>query len=315
MRGWAMATKIEVRKHYYLNRKAIISFARGLRPKDFEPVVSVKGKKCPFCPGNEEPYLENGRYEENGKWIVRWINNKFPAFSPDATARISKGLLQQNPGRGWHEVILETPVHGKPIYELSDIDLTRVFQTFQDRIHALYKRPGVKYVVLFKNFGPESGATIAHEHSQVLAQEFVPNDVAEKVAALSKKKGCFYCKNDEMKSRRRVTQNKHFVAFTPYAPRFNNELWIVPRRHVKMLTELSEEELGSLATLLKKLLPKVMKLADSYNMLFFDAPKGKDMHFHIEICPRGSIWAGYEFLAGDYIISVAPEVSAEFYRR
>ena len=311
-----MATRIEVRNHYFLNRRSIISFARGLRPKDFEPDVSTKRKKCPFCPGNEEGELEIGRYEKNGKWEIRWIDNKYPALSQSSSGRKSVGFLKQQVGKGYHEVIIETPVHGKAIFELSDDDILKLFEIFQDRIKELYKKPGIKYVVLFKNFGPSSGATIAHEHSQIVAQPFVPTQVSEKIKALKKYKKCLYCETlaKELKSSRRISHNKHFVAFCPYAPRFNNEVWVVPKRHIKRYSDFKKEELSSLTRILKEILPKVMKITNSYNLLFFDAPKGKDMHFHLEICPRTSVWAGYEFLSSDYIISISPEVSASFYR-
>ena len=81
---------------------------------------------------------------------------------------------------------------------------------------------------------------------------------------------------------RRCFENDHAVAFTPYASRFNYELWFFPKRHVRRIDELSEEELFALAELMKKAFVRLSDVSSSYNMAVYYAPEGSDFHFHIE---------------------------------
>ena len=39
----------------------------------------------------------------------------------------------------------------------------------------------IKYVLVFKNFGPAAGASIAHTHSQIVAMPVVPENVANEL--------------------------------------------------------------------------------------------------------------------------------------
>src|SRR5205823_13924961 len=62
-----------------------INVERAERPQDFVtrtlPVESDPSRPCPFCPGNEgatPPALET--YGPEGKWRVRIVPKKFPAF-------------------------------------------------------------------------------------------------------------------------------------------------------------------------------------------------------------------------------------------
>ena len=106
----------ELRKDYILNRWVIIAEKRGKRPhqfKDEKPIEKVAN--CFFCPGHEETTpAEIGRVEKDGKWIVRWFPNKFPAVQPIGDIKLSKKKFfsYTNP-YGTHEVIAETPDHSK----------------------------------------------------------------------------------------------------------------------------------------------------------------------------------------------------------
>ena len=316
-----MNNGIELRRDYLLERFSIISHKRKLRPKEYKPGANtVNVSKCYFCPGNEEPELALGSINENGRWVVRWLKNKYPAFDADEkSVSWKEGFYFEAPGFGYHEVIIDTPKHGTKLFELSPKEIVRLLGVYRERCQTLANRPGIKYVVLFKNSGPNSGASIVHEHTQIIAQGFIPSLVLEKIDAVrrTKSEGCPYCKiiKQEAKSPRTILVDKNFVSFVPFAPRFAHEAWLFPRRHAQNLAELNDKELESLAAMLKHILKRVDKLADSFNLLFYYSPKKSDgLHFHVEITPRTSAWAGYEFASQDYIISSPPEESARFYR-
>ena len=74
----------ELRKDYIFDRWVIVNTERAKRPKDFikqHPKIAESGA-CAFCPGNESlTPPEIARVEENGKWVLRCFENKFPAVS------------------------------------------------------------------------------------------------------------------------------------------------------------------------------------------------------------------------------------------
>ncbi len=306
----------ELRKDYLFERWSVIAFKRKARPMDFKTDHSTNNKKCFFCPGNEEEETRIGQIPKKGPWKIRWIHNKYPAISVESQGKSINSLFyKQKPGYGFHEVIIETPVHGQSIHELPLKDFVLVMKVYQERFIELSKRKGIKYVVLFKNHGPKAGASLAHEHAQVVAQTIIPSYVKAKLDLIKGKK-CPYCKilNLEKKTNRLVFEDEHFVSFTPFSPRFAHEVWLMPKKHIKSYSNLNNEELVSMAKMLKKILKKMSKLSDSFNFTFFNSPSKGDLHFHIEIFPRTSTWAGYEFQTGDYILSTPPEESARFYR-
>ena len=113
----------------------------------------------------------------------------------------------------------------------------------------------------------------------------------------------------EREGARKCFENADFVAFTPYASRFNYELWIFPKAHMARLEDVNFK---SLAQILRSVLRKIGVL--DYNLLVQYGQKGQDFHFHIEVCPRIAIWAGFELSTGIIINSVSPEDAAQFYR-
>ena len=60
---------------------------------------------------------------------------------------------------------------------------------------------------------------------------------------------------------------------------------------------------------------KLKELNVSFNYVLHYAPQGENLHFHIEVLPRISTWAGFEFCSGIIINSVSPEDAAEFYKK
>ncbi|MFH1510900.1 MAG: galactose-1-phosphate uridylyltransferase [Candidatus Woesearchaeota archaeon] len=307
---------MELRKDYLLNRWVIISEKRGTRPKQFEKVMQKKDGFCFFCPGNEKTTPpEIGRISEDGKWIIRWFPNKFPAVSAEGKFSVHNGFLTHANAFGYHEVITETPDHTKQLSDLSPSHIAKVFKVYAQRINELSKKKNVSYVVIFKNHGGSAGTSLVHSHTQLATLPFVPAAVAEEVKASSP--GCKYCKiiAMEKRSKRLVLENSTMLAIAPYASRFNYEAWIFPKKHAKSITEFSEKEYSDCADILKKLLVKLASLNADYNFIMHYAPKGKNLHFHIELLPRLSNWAGFEYCSGIIINSVSPESAAEFYRQ
>ncbi len=309
---------MELRKDYILDRWVVLASHRKARPKEYKEKKSLKkGEVDFFAPGNEGMTPPEIGRVGGAKWKLRWVPNKFPAVDKhgDSNIKTENEFFTFGSAYGDHEVIVETPTK-KQLWDLSVKDVKEVLKVYAGRIKDLSKDEAVKYVNVFKNHGAKGGTSLLHSHSQVISYNKVPEVVESEVEACKKYDGCPYCKiiSVERKSYRRCFENDYFVAFCPYASRFNYEIWIFPQKHMLNITEFGPEEFNGLAEIMKKVLLKLKELGVSYNYFLHYAPAGEDLHFHIEVCPRIAAWGGFELCSGTTINSVTPEDAAEFYR-
>jgi len=313
----------ELRKDYILDRWVIISTNRSKRPQQFKsaqkPVAHADPETvshCFFCPGNEETTPpEIGRIEKDGKWSLRWIPNKFAALEPTGQQEIKTDnvFYTFSANFGYHEIIIETPDHHRQLQDLSPVELEDVIKVYQKRIEELMLKPSIRFVDIFKNSGEKGGTSIIHTHTQLMALNHIPKLVRDELAAFKTYKSCPFCDiiAREKGSYRRCFENDGFVAFAPYASRFNYEVWVMPKKHAKNLSEITD--LKGLSEVLHMVLDKVKGLTDSYNFFLHYSPVD-DFHFHIEVCPRIATWAGFEISSEEVINSVSPEDAAAYYR-
>ncbi|MBI4016455.1 MAG: DUF4921 family protein [Candidatus Aenigmarchaeota archaeon] len=306
----------ELRKDYLLDDWVIISPGRGVRPHDVVEEEKVEDKGCVFCPGNEEASpKEIGRLSGKQGWLMRWLPNKFPAVAPVSLADVAthNRFFTFAVNYGFHELVVETPVHNRQLWDFSAQDIERVLSVYCNRIAALELNPGIKYVAVWKNHGAKAGTSLVHSHSQILAQQVVPVRVQQKISAMRRFVKCPYCDiiQSEKNSSRLIFENETVVAFAPYASRFQYEAWVFPKAH---MTRFAQADLRAFAEALQKIFSCLKKINASYNMTVTYAPKGADLHCHVEILPRLAIWSGFEFASGTIINSVSPEDAARFYR-
>ncbi|MCM8795536.1 MAG: HIT domain-containing protein [Candidatus Omnitrophica bacterium] len=110
----------------------------------------------------------------------------------------------------------------------------------------------------------------------------------------SKSKGCFFCQGAKSKDSHIVIKTKNSLSLLNIFPYNNGHMLIAPRRHVKMLEELKNEEIIDLINTLnktKKLLDNLLK-PQGYNIglnLGKAAGAGVPAHLHIHLVPR---WNG-----------------------
>lgn len=311
---------IELRKDYILDRWSYIAADRGKRPKQFEKNANDGNKNivCFFCPGNENlTPPEIGRIGDEENWKIRWFLNKFPAVDKRSKKEIltSDKYYTSGGAFGCHEVIAETPSHEKQLADLSEKEIKKVLEVYSSRIKELGAKDKIKYVQIFKNSGAEAGTSLAHSHTQVVAMTMVPKPVREKIEAAKKYDKCPYCDiiAKEETGKHFVYSNDDFIVFTPYAPRFNYEVWIFPRNHYRNITELNSDQFENLSKVFKRILSKLEAINAPYNFYLHYSPKGENLHFHFEITPRLNKWAGFELATDSYVITVSPEDAAEFY--
>ncbi|MBN2543765.1 DUF4931 domain-containing protein [bacterium] len=329
-------------------RWVIIAIERGKRPDDFKeknndiPHVEF----CPFCEGNEDKtpneifaIREKGTKANEPGWKIRVIPNKFPALTSSGDLnREGLGIYDVMNGVGAHEVIVETTQHD---LHMGDMPLDHLFQItkiYRDRILSLMENEILRYVLIFKNHGKTAGASLEHPHTQIIATPITPLTIAQELTSSREhylaKERCLFCDilTQELHVPERIViQTPRFVVLAPYASRFPFECWLLPRFHSHDFTRMEDDELREFATVLKEVLYRLkVCLGDPpYNFMLHTAPNphprpGKpdywstleyDYHWHIEIIPRVTRVAGFEWGTGFYINPTPPEIACKYLKQ
>ncbi|MGC8682040.1 MAG: galactose-1-phosphate uridylyltransferase [Candidatus Acidifodinimicrobium sp.] len=307
----------EIRRDYRTGRFTIIAPDRGKRPEDFfqpkkEPRI---GTKCPFDPGNEEMTVEI--MSVGNPWKVRVIENKYPEFSPEIPFEEVDGKLEYISGYGYNEVVIDTPIHNMAFDKLKFEEMRLWFDTLIEREADLYTKNYIKYVQIFKNSGPESGESLVHPHTQIMAWPAVIGTIKDEIDHIKGYKDrynkCLYEDLKELEADRILIETEKTIAVAPYASRFAGESMIVPKRHVNYLQDLTAEEKDDFINVLILILKTNKKLFGdfSYNFSFHDIKNEPDFHLHLEIYPRLSIPAGVEFGQNVFVNQLPPEIYSE----
>jgi UDPglucose--hexose-1-phosphate uridylyltransferase len=329
----------ELRKDPIIDRWVIISTERAQRPvflAEGEP--PPKAGLCPLCAGNEAmtppevfAIRPDGPFSAPNTpgWTLRVVPNKFPALRIEgALNKAGVGLYDRMNGIGAHEVIVETPMHGQTLYTMDVPSIQNVLIAYKERTIDLLRDKRFKFIMIFKNHGSIAGASLDHSHSQLIALPIVPRRVSEEIngglAYYKYKDRCVFCDiiaQEAEDNTRVIYENHSFVALSPFAARFPFEAWILPKNHVaSFLASENGDKYYDLADVLSTVLKKNNKVLNGppYNFMIHTAPADLAtipyFHWHMEIIPRLTKMAGFEWGTGFYINPTPPEQATTFLR-
>ena len=334
------------------SESVLVATARGMRPKKAEDPAPRDTREhvdtCPFCTGNEDmtpPEIE--RFPKKGDWAVRIVENLYPVLGDDrSTSAFSFGLQQTIDGYGRHEVIIDHDHHGIAFHEMSEEHIALMFTAFRERMAQLYQSDErLRYVLVFKNFGPAAGGSIPHTHSQIIATPVIPENVVAEVknshAYFKKNHQCIFCSlidealtfeatiydRESGEIRRKidvgqyiVEKSEHFVAIKPFASRYEWEVHILPLKHEADFMVTGEDKMLDFAHVLRRTMARLDAVLGGaqYNFFLHTLPHDPDSaensnsyHWHLEICPRTSIPTGFELGSGLFVNTIAPEEAAK----
>lgn len=336
----------ELRKDPIIGRWVIISTERAKRPSDFKVShTEVIEEACPFCQGHEKDTLpevfafRSKRSKKDGPgWDVRVV----PSISQrlDVSGSLDRrgvGMYDVMDPVGAHEIIVESPEHFTNIHELPRKQIELVIRSSANRITELGKNQKLKYCLLFKNHGLRAGGsrTTKHVRSQIIATPVTPTRVKEELRGArfyyKFKDRCIFCDivRQELESGERVVMDtKTMLVIAPFASRFPFELWILPKAHSSDFVNIEKDEVRDLADVFKTVFAKLSKALNDppYNYMLHTAPFRHakrpgywhtikdDYHWHIEVTPRITEVAGFEWGSGFYINPTAPEDAAKYLR-
>jgi len=329
----------QLRKDPIISRWVIIATERSKRPKDFKVIdSSPPQEECPFCAGKEQ--LTPGEVfsikDDKGNWQVRVVPSIKPFLEMDHNLwKKGKGPYDLMNGIGRHEIVVETPRHIGNMADLTIENIKDVFFTYGERIKDIEKDEHIKYVLIFKNYSWNAGGgRIKHARSQIIATPVNLKRVKEELEGAKSyfdyHERCVFCdmiRQEIGQGERLILNEGGFVAFVPFAPRFPFEVWILPKAHCPNFHATGNEALFSLSTVMKKILSKIKNMLNDppYNYVIHTTPFRRphpghwttideDYHWHIEITPRLTQVAGFEWGTGFYICPSLPEEAAKYLR-
>nr|XP_043612362.1 ADP-glucose phosphorylase [Erigeron canadensis] len=330
----------EIRKDTINNRFVILSPARSRRPSDFKSKSkpessngsSSNNATCPFCAGNEHqcaPEIFRSPEDSSSDWKVRVIENLYPALSRDIEAKaddcdqMKEGNFIRT-GFGFHDVVIESPVHSVHLPDLSEEGVGGVLLAYKKRLLQLFDVDSISYVQVFKNYGASAGASMSHSHSQILALPVIPTTTSTRLDSMKmyhhQTGKCILC--DIQADNLLIDKSTHFMSIAPFASSFAFETWIVPLYHSSHYHEIHEDKAMDLGGLLKLTLQKLsLQLNDPpYNLMIHTSPLRVTSlqlpyaHWYIQIVPQLSTVGGFEMGTGCYINPVFPEDAAKLLR-
>jgi UDPglucose--hexose-1-phosphate uridylyltransferase len=261
----------------------VIAPGRARRPGaaygTIDPATDEELEACPFCQGREDrtppEVLALGREKEEPDtpgWIVRVVPNLYPAFERQ-------------------EVVVHSPRHVRSFAELGDEEIALVTQAWRARADA-GRREELGYLHAIVNEGRAAGASLAHSHSQLVWIQHEPPLVEGEHDG-----SCRLCSLlREIGAGSTVIESGALVLFCPPAGRAPYELMIAPKDH-----ERDAFESERLEPALAHLRQGIRLLCEVEGPVPWNAWIHTGSHWHLEVVPRLTVFAGIELGAGIYV--------------
>jgi UDPglucose--hexose-1-phosphate uridylyltransferase len=299
------------------------------------PTSSFANSKdaCPFCPGNEQlsgpeilAFRDQGGPDVPG-WKVRTVPNAKPVLNMGRLSRSAEGIYDLMNDKGADEIIIETPEHGKRFVDLDPLQIQEILWMYRHRMINLKEDPEIRQVLVFRD---QDDPCRLHPHSQVLGMTFVPARIVSELNQAryhySWKERCVLCdilSQEMLFNQRLIKVTNSYVALVPFAPRFCNEMWILPRTHHAFFEQqLSPTLARELAVVLKEVLGAFERVypGSEWSYTIHTGPNvvsakikkdqwktiDDDFHWHIEVVPHNPL-TRFEKRSGIYSTIQAPE--------
>lgn len=295
-------------------RTVLVAPRRDERPDD-DALATGGGPPalwCPFCAGNESrtpPPIMVAPGATSESWHARIIPNRYPfvEHAPPEARELDDG---PRPAHGIHDVVIESPRHDTSILTVADESWQATWSLIQRRLASLAARRDLAWGTVFKNSGPQAGASLAHVHSQLVAIDFVPSVVAAELAAAAAHADPFgdFVRKAEADDRV-VTTAGDLIALVPSAPRQPCETWILPASREAYFHGTSPARVAALAELSRDIVSRMARVLPNsdYNWWLHEAPwhdahpAADRWHWHLEILPRATPLAGFELGTGCHV--------------
>ena len=307
-------------------RHVIVAPNRAERPADADLAARGGGPEawCPFCAGNESrtpPDILRAPAGTALPWRARIVANRFP-FVAHADPGAAGDGTSGRAAHGVHDVVIEAAAHETSILALDAAAWRDVWELARRRLADLAARDDLAWATVFKNSGPRAGASLEHLHSQIVALDFVPPFLVAELAAAAVAADPFGDLIGAARSAGRVVAERGgVVAVVPPAPRQPFETWLVPVEPVAFFHAAAPAQVAAVADLTQWFVARLERLVPGadYNWWLHQAPHrpppaAATWHWHLEMLPRLSQFAGFELGTGCHVNPLAAADSARLLR-
>lgn len=287
--------------------------------------------ECYLCPGN----IRAGGAKNPAYTHTFVFENDFAALKRDVSREridlLGKGLFVAQGEPGICCVMCFSPRHDLSLSSLPVSEMEEVIRGWTKQSRELGTIAGMNHVQIFENRGELMGASNPHPHCQIWASASIPLAPARELATqskyLSERNACLLCdclQIEQDQKLRIVCENADFIALVPFWAVWPFEILLCSRRHLGAFPEFMENEITSLAKILKQIVSgydRVFDVPFPYSMGFHQSPcddeKHPEWHFHAHFYPPllrsatvRKFMVGFEML-GTPQRDITPEVAAE----
>jgi UDPglucose--hexose-1-phosphate uridylyltransferase len=320
----------QYRKDPFSSAWVLMSPERGLKPSDFG---SVRGEAKAHSPLVDSDIGDLGKEvrvlyqagEASHAWQLRVIELASSMLSHGSFDSDEDVLFTSATSIGYQELVVEHPDPRVQWDTMSQRHVLDILKVYRDRLEVLAAYPDIKHVQITRNVGLVAGAAYAHPYGSILALPVTNRWVEEEYGAARHYhrlyERCLFCDvmaEEQQQRDRIITQNESFVAMAPYASKNPFEVWVLPLEHSSGFVSVASNALPDLASLLQDVLKAMNTALDDppYNMIWHTFPGENDnrYHWHIEILPRLTTQAGFDWTSGLYINPTPPEDATRFLR-
>ncbi|MGW4533509.1 galactose-1-phosphate uridylyltransferase [Nocardia sp. NPDC004340] len=232
-----------------------------LAPARQERTYFPPRQMCPLCPDPEGLSSEIPAAD----YRVAVLENRFPSLDtpqvPYPAESQENSLRRERTGTGRCEVVCFSSDHDGSFAELPDDHARLMIDVWAQRTAELYSRDDIAEVFCFENRGTEIGVTLPHPHGQIYGYPFrtrrtrtLLRTAAEYRAEHGADLFEALLAAEIADGTRVLVRTAHTTAFVPYAARWPVEVHILPNRHVRNLTELTDDEADDLARVYRTVL-------------------------------------------------------------
>ncbi len=300
---------------------------REATPPDLRPAYDPT---CYLCPGNSRAGGHvNPRYDSTFAF-----DNDFAALLPatgePGVANLDP-LFWSAPESGRCRVVCLSPRHDLSLPELGVGEIEAALSTWTEETRTLGANPDIRHVQVFENKGEVMGCSNPHPHSQIWATEHLPNEPHKEFVhqrEYLQRRGTplleCYLKQELDRAERLVVVNQHWAAVVPFWAAWPFETLVLPRRPLRTLLDLADDDRASLADLLKRLTTRydnLFEISFPYSMGFHQAPFDDNphpewtlhMHFYPPLLRSATVkkfMVGFEML-GTPGRDITPESAAQ----